>query len=168
MKKSISAAMRARRIVARSTPEYKEAAAARSRAWYAANKDRARERAKNAWASRSEADKAAHKEKQSEYHEVNKHKQVARKKHRRAIDPVYAEKVRTWKRARLPKPTRPCPALCEVCAALPGKKSLALDHCHVKNTFRGWLCSACNTSAGLLKDSPVLARKLASYLEQHS
>lgn len=65
----------------------------------------------------------------------------------------------------LPEPTRPCPEVCENCGRPPGKKSLALDHCHATGRFRGWLCGSCNITLGHMKDSPALLRSLAVYLE---
>lgn len=50
-----------------------------------------------------------------------------------------------------------------------GKKksaSLHVDHCHVTGMIRGILCSACNSSIGLMRDSPELLRKAADYLER--
>jgi hypothetical protein len=40
-----------------------------------------------------------------------------------------------------------------------------VDHCHVTKAVRGLLCHHCNTSLGGFKDSPVLLREAASYLE---
>src|SRR5690606_973341 len=64
------------------------------------------------------------------------------------------DRYRAWyrRRAGLPTPTRAEPALCECCGQLPGKKSLAVDHCHETGKFRGWLCTNCNTGIGKLGD----------------
>src|SRR5882672_2141911 len=53
-----------------------------------------------------------------------------------------------YQRKKLPTPTRPRPALCELCGQKPpeGKKQLHLDHDHIAGDFRGWLCSVCNMS----------------------
>lgn len=56
-------------------------------------------------------------------------------------------------RKGLPIPTRPVPATCELCSRPPGKKSLALDHCHASGAFRGWLCGRCNAALGLIGDT---------------
>jgi len=42
-----------------------------------------------------------------------------------------------------------------------------VDHCHITNDFRGLLCHACNRGIGLLKDSPELLEKLATYLKNN-
>lgn len=45
-------------------------------------------------------------------------------------------------------------------------KSTMIDHCHVTNTFRGLLCSACNFAIGHARDDTRILRALASYLER--
>ncbi len=68
-------------------------------------------------------------------------------------------------RGRLKAP-RPCPERCEVCGDPPGKgRRLDFDHCHLLDTFRGWLCHSCNVALGNAKDDPARLRKLANYLE---
>ena len=57
---------------------------------------------------------------------------------------------------------RPRPAECELCA-LPCVP--VFDHCHARGHFRGWLCDRCNRTLGQVKDSPLLLRKMARYLE---
>jgi hypothetical protein len=52
---------------------------------------------------------------------------------------------------------------CEICG---GKKMLNLDHCHVKNRFRGYLCRECNLACGLLGDHSTAVRKAFEYLER--
>lgn len=81
------------------------------------------------------------------------------------------EKVRNYKRkdARLPIPTRPEPALCELCGRHPsGAGSLHLDHDHVTGLFRGWLCHHCNTGIGLLGDDYESVLRAAEYLKNAS
>lgn len=60
---------------------------------------------------------------------------------------------------------RPKPETCEVCG---GEGRICFDHDHQTGAFRGWLCTACNSTLGLAKDDPALLLKLAAYLEQHS
>jgi len=66
------------------------------------------------------------------------------------------------------KAGRRCPELCEICEKpdVTGKR-LAFDHDHKTGAFRGWICSSCNNALGRIGDDPVLARKLAEYLEAH-
>lgn len=55
-------------------------------------------------------------------------------------------------RKKYPAPTRPEPEYCEMCGKKPNKR-LNLDHCHINNIFRGWLCWGCNVALGKLGDS---------------
>jgi hypothetical protein len=50
------------------------------------------------------------------------------------------------------------------CAVCDRSMPLAADHCHDTGLVRGFLCQQCNTAAGQLKDSPVLAQRLTNYL----
>lgn len=81
----------------------------------------------------------------------------------RKLNPVKYQR-KSWKQRGYPEPTRPCPAVCEVCGDPPGKKSLNLEHCHLTWMFRGWLCSNCNTALGLLKESSDRCIALARYI----
>lgn len=47
-----------------------------------------------------------------------------------------------------------------------GTRSLAVDHCHRTGRIRALLCSQCNLAIGNLRESPLLARAAATYLEQ--
>ena len=51
---------------------------------------------------------------------------------------------------------------CDCCGKSDVK--LVLDHCYETETFRGWLCSHCNLSIGLLGDSVVGLRRAINYL----
>lgn len=53
---------------------------------------------------------------------------------------------------------------CFGCGDLETGRRLHLDHCHETGDFRGWLCHGCNLAAGYLKESPVRAAQLTSYL----
>lgn len=80
----------------------------------------------------------------------------------------HKEKRRAYERKRkgLPEPTRPEPKLCECCNSASGKHSLALDHCHNTNAFRGWLCSDCNSGIGLLGDTEEGVLRALAYLSK--
>lgn len=41
-----------------------------------------------------------------------------------------------------------------------------LDHCHTTGRVRGFLCSRCNTVAGLVQDDAIILGKIAIYLNQ--
>lgn len=85
------------------------------------------------------------------------------------------QKLRSWwKTKNMPAPTRPRPDVCECCGGAelekntrgvsPVPKSLALDHCHDTNRFRGWLCRKCNTAIGLLGDNSEGVWRAVEYL----
>lgn len=57
---------------------------------------------------------------------------------------------------------------CAICGELPVKRRHAVDHDHNTGKVRGLLCWRCNRTIGALNDDPVLIRKAAEYLEQHS
>jgi len=46
-------------------------------------------------------------------------------------------------------------------------RELSVDHCHTTLKIRGLLCSHCNRSLGLLKDSVVVLKAAVKYLEEN-
>jgi hypothetical protein len=58
---------------------------------------------------------------------------------------------------------------CAICgsesAGINGRKNFCVDHNHKTGKVRGLLCHNCNVSVGLMKDSPDLLRKAATYLD---
>ena len=64
--------------------------------------------------------------------------------------------------ARRYPPTRPKPQFCELCQQRPAE---ALDHCHTRKVFRGWLCMRCNLGLGMLGDSADTLQRAANYLK---
>ena len=54
------------------------------------------------------------------------------------------------------------PPVCECCKQIPVK--WRLDHNHVTNQFRGWLCDNCNTGIGKLGDNLDGVIKAVNYL----
>lgn len=59
---------------------------------------------------------------------------------------------------------------CAVCYCLFGVgRTFAprIDHCHNTGVVRGLLCNGCNLGLGGLKDSPILLRAAAEYIEKH-
>ncbi len=53
------------------------------------------------------------------------------------------------------------PAMCELCKVRPAE---VLDHCHLRNKFRGWLCLPCNAALGVLGDSVHGINRALSYM----
>jgi hypothetical protein len=98
-------------------------------------------------------------------------------KHRAANRPALNARLRAWSKANpdkvrqyarkwagLPPATRLAPACCECCGGKETGRVLALDHCHLTKTFRGWLCAECNTAIGKLGDEIIGVLKALNYL----
>lgn len=66
----------------------------------------------------------------------------------------------------LPEATRSAPSLCECCGKMPIGYVLALDHDHITEEFRGWLCRKCNVGIGVLGDTLESVRMAVNYLER--
>ncbi len=60
---------------------------------------------------------------------------------------------------------RPRPNVCDLCE---GRSKIVFDHCHVSGEFRGWICDRCNKVLGLVKDSVILLRGMADYVEENN
>jgi len=58
--------------------------------------------------------------------------------------------------------------LCAICGDPPGKKSLAVDHCHKTGKVRELLCIRCNTTLGGIERFPDSLARFAAYLAKHS
>lgn len=85
----------------------------------------------------------------------------------RNVDKVRkAGRERARAKAGLPAPTRAVPATCECCSRPPGRRALALDHCHTTGNFRGWLCWLCNSAIGKLGDTSESVGKAVAYLKR--
>lgn len=54
--------------------------------------------------------------------------------------------------------------ICEICNT---KGRIVLDHNHQTGFFRGWLCSNCNLSLGLIKENIVTLGSMIRYLRKH-
>lgn len=57
--------------------------------------------------------------------------------------------------------------VCAICGKPPGKRMLAVDHCHKTEKIRGLLCTSCNLSLGGFKDSVSNLASAIKYLEQN-
>jgi len=94
--------------------------------------------------------------------------------------PVFFAPVKRWQRRteairgatrHQPAATRPAPERCECCGALRaekhvGRRQLARDHCHTTGTFRGWLCTQCNSGIGQLGDNIQGLERAIAYLRR--
>ena len=58
---------------------------------------------------------------------------------------------------------------CAICGSLPDGPHgvLVVDHDHMTDCVRELLCGNCNTAVGLLRDDPIRAAKLTTYLLKH-
>lgn len=78
------------------------------------------------------------------------------------------ETARNWARKGIPAPTWPKPTHCELCGGVERTgQALALDHCHTRQIFRGWLCWHCNVGLGNFKDDIGRLHQAIKYLENH-
>jgi len=63
------------------------------------------------------------------------------------------------------KENGPPPDICECCGNVSSDLlNIVVDHCHITDKFRGWLCNSCNLASGHLKDSPETIMKLYKYM----
>lgn len=56
----------------------------------------------------------------------------------------------------------PEPGNCPICQIHTEK--WVLDHCHSSMTFRGYICTSCNSGIGLLHDDPDIISRALNYL----
>lgn len=57
--------------------------------------------------------------------------------------------------------------LCAICSKPPGRRKLAVDHCHQTNIVRGLLCDRCNLTLGMIKDDLNIIEGVKRYLLAH-
>jgi hypothetical protein len=98
------------------------------------------------------------------YHQNNREKQLVAMR-RRYLKRTYKITPEEYDRMLLEQN-----GVCAICLR-PNEtkfKYLAVDHNHSTGAIRGLLCSNCNLAIGLLKDDPLRARALASYLESRN
>mgnify|MGYP001570388182 CR=1 FL=1 len=55
---------------------------------------------------------------------------------------------------------------CAICRNLPGRKRLAVDHCHDTEQVRGLLCFNCNVLLGCSRDNVEVLQAAIAYLNQ--
>jgi len=68
-------------------------------------------------------------------------------------------------RKRLKKESPPTSEFCECCGKS-SNKPLCLDHDHITEEFRGWLCEACNLGIGRLGDDIAGVTRALEYLSR--
>ena len=66
---------------------------------------------------------------------------------------------------QLRKDAPPPTGICDCCGTL---SKLVLDHDHMNNKFRGWLCNSCNCGIGMLGDDVAGLIRALSYLNGSS
>jgi hypothetical protein len=133
------------------------------RRWRAANKDKVREYNKRMWEKKTKFEQAARSRK---WRAANPDKKAAEFKRYKERHPSWFKNyMRAWRRKQLaaPPPYEP-PENCEACGRL--MKRPNLDHCHLTNRFRGWICNQCNGALGLAGDTPEAVRRLLEYITQ--
>lgn len=57
---------------------------------------------------------------------------------------------------------------CDICGEPLSQRNYSVDHNHKTNKVRGILCRNCNTSLGLMKDSPSIIEEAMKYLKERS
>lgn len=138
------------------------------RAWYAANREKARERARQ--------DRIDNPDRYAGYQKKQAHRRAAYKRKWRAKNPD-AKRQENYLReygltleqvgAMFESQGFRC-AVCKDESIASDTKKRHVDHCHTTGKVRSILCRRCNLTLGHAKDSPELLRKLADYLEHHS
>jgi Recombination endonuclease VII len=140
------------------------------KAWRKSNKEKVAEYARRWRAAHPEIAKEIKERYRERSHEERLPREAAQKREKRAADPEgnrrRCEAFRERKRQRQAEIAgRPRPDICELCGQ-PG--AIVFDHCHSRGAFRGWICDRCNKVLGLVKDDPLLLRRMAGYLEASS
>ena len=112
--------------------------------------------------ARNRSYRAAHKD------EIN-----ARRRERYRTDREFQERLRGYRHSRLYGISRADydallvlqGGVCAICKKKPGRRRLAVDHCHICRKLRGLLCSKCNVGLGQYDDDTGLMLAAIAYLE---
>jgi len=139
---------------------------ATAKKWRAANKEKVRKYNQKAYAKLPKGYQAAQSRK---WRAANPKKKAAESdRYRRANLEKFKNFTRAWRRKQLVEPPPyESPTHCEACGTAfepTPQRRHCLDHCHLTNRFRGWLCSNCNIALGLAGDTPEGVRKLLEYI----
>lgn len=143
----------------------------KSRAWYAANKDRYKE-----YAAQRKEKRAANPEpdriRVREWHHRNADKRREYERRRRE-GPNREQRIKLLRYAQhkhyLSREQyeeiypRLAEGPCEICGV---KAKMKIDHCHKKNVFRGVICDGCNRGLGFFKENPFALMAAVKYLER--
>jgi recombination endonuclease VII len=139
----------------------KEKALETARKWRAANKEKVHKYNQKAYTKLPPGYLAAQSRKWRAANPEKKRKEFKDYKER---NPTWFKNyMRAWRRKKLtaPPPYEP-PSHCEACGRPLLKPNL--DHCHVTNRFRGWICNPCNAALGLAGDTAEKVRRLLDYI----
>ena len=115
---------------------------------------------------------ARNRAKMREYHRKNADRRIPQMRAWKARSPLHV-KLANDKRTRMGLTIEEFRELCArqdwrcaICGdRAPGKKGLAIDHCHKTGVIRGALCDRCNLGLGLFRDTPEFLRAAAEYVE---
>jgi protein-arginine kinase activator protein McsA len=84
-----------------------------------------------------------------------------------------AKELQKWRYWEIKKREHTRPEVCDCCGRPPstsgkgtGVTTLSLDHCHITEEFRGWLCQDCNVAIGKLGDNLEGLMKAVEYLKR--
>lgn len=71
-------------------------------------------------------------------------------------------------RYRIKTAPRPKPEACEICGSLGRdfKKGLCLDHNHSTGEFRGWICTRCNATIGMVRENLEILTAISDYIKK--
>ena len=131
----------------------KELAAA-SRAWHAANRERASARSRRYREEHAEELRA----KKREYHATHRKESAASK--RLATFGVTQQQYDAMLALH--------DGGCWICGGVnKSGRDLAVDHCHRTGIVRGLLCSNCNSGIGKIGDTAAAVQRAADYLARH-
>jgi len=89
-------------------------------------------------------------------------------------DALKGEKSRFWKggissQYRRKVAPRKMPSQCEICGAFGSefKRGLCFDHDHKTGKFRGWICTRCNVTIGLVKENTETLLAIINYIKSN-
>ena len=75
-----------------------------------------------------------------------------------------SNKAATLREKLYKKHDKPEDNKCEICGCT--SKKLVLDHCHITEKFRGWLCNHCNVALGRVHDDINILQNAINYLSK--